>query len=90
MAVVTMPNPSVFSDKCPQLPGSGKAITASDADTFERPVHVYCGVAGNVVCTPENQQADVTVAVQAGGFVPFRVLAVKATGTTATGLVAVY
>ena len=90
MAVVTMPSPSVFGAKCPQLPDSGKAITPADADTFERPVHVFCGVAGNVVCTPANGQADVTIAVQAGTLIPFRVLAVKATGTTATGLVAVY
>jgi hypothetical protein len=42
------------------------------------------GGAGAIVVTPANGGADVTVTLPAGGICPFRVLAVKSTGTTAT------
>lgn len=48
------------------------------------------GGAGIVTCSPANGAADVAVTVPAGGKVPFAVLAVKATGTTATLLVGVF
>lgn len=51
---------------------------------------MYVGGAGIVTCTPANGQADVAVTMPAGSIVPFRVLAVKATGTTATLMCAVY
>lgn len=57
-------------------------------DTFASPVSVYAGTAGTIVCTPANQNADVKVPVLAGGYVPFRVLAVKSTGTTAVSQLA--
>lgn len=50
---------------------------------------VYVGGAGVVTCSPANGNPDVAVTVPAGGYVPFRVTAVKATGTTATQLVGV-
>jgi len=53
-------------------------------------VSVYVGGAGVVTCTPANGNADVAVTMPAGSVVPFRVAAVKATGTTATLLVAIY
>jgi hypothetical protein len=53
-------------------------------------VSIFVGGAGTIVCTPANGNADVTLTMPAGSIVPFRVVAVKATGTTATGLVAVY
>jgi len=59
MAVVTFPGPSSPSPTAPILLDAGKAITPSDADTFERPVAVYVGVAGTVTCTPANLGADV-------------------------------
>ena len=90
MAVISLPNGTTASPQCPVLPDGAKAIVPSDADTFQQAVGVYCGVGGNVVCSPGNGNPDVTIAVNAGQFIPFRVLAVKATGTTASGLVAVY
>lgn len=90
MAVIAFPAPTVASPQCPVLPDGGKAITPSDADTFAQPVAVYVGGAGTITVTPANLQADVTLTMPAGSIVPFRVVAVKATGTAATLLVAVY
>jgi hypothetical protein len=59
-------------------------------DTYAQPVGIQVSVAGNVKVTPANGGADVTVGLPAGGTLGFRVLAVKATGTTATGIVAFY
>ena len=91
MAVLTFANPSPPSQLAPGLPDGAKLITPSDTDTFERPVHVWVGAtAGNVVCTPANGQANVTVPVAANSYLPFRVIAVLSTNTTATTLHAVY
>ena len=90
MAVIAFPAPTVASPQCPVLPDGGKAITPNDADTFAQPVSVYVGGAGTITVTPANLQADVILTMPAGSVVPFRVVAVKATGTTATLLVAVY
>lgn len=78
------------SNQCPVLPDGAQAITPSDVDTFAGSVAVFVGGAGVVTCTPANGASDVAVTMPAGGIVPFRVLAVKATGTTATLMVAVY
>lgn len=90
MAVVTTPNPTTASPQCPVLPDAAKAITPSDVDTFAQGVTVFVGGAGIVTCTPSNGNADVAITMPAGSIVPFRVSAVKATGTTATLMVAVY
>lgn len=90
MAVISFPSPSAAHASRPTLAQAGKAITASDADTYAMPVEIYVGGAGVVTCSPANGNADVAVTVPAGGKVPFKVVAVKATGTTATLLVAVY
>lgn len=54
MAVVPFPDKTTFSPNCPRLPAGGKAITPSDVDTFDGPVAVYVGGAGDVMCSPEN------------------------------------
>ena len=90
MATIALGVITTASPQCPVLPDGGKAITPSDADIFAGGVAVYVGGAGIVTCTPANGGADVPVTMPAGGIVPFRVLAVKATGTTATLMVAVY
>jgi hypothetical protein len=90
MATVALGTLTTASSQCPVLPDGGQAITPSDANTFAGAVKVYVGGAGVVTCTPANGAADVAVTVPAGGCVPFRVVAVKATGTTATLMVAVY
>jgi hypothetical protein len=78
----------------PQCPGGAQAITPSDADSYSEPVHIYVGVAGNVAAVPELAGAAGSAVVfkgmPAGGVLPVRVWAVKATSTTATDMVAVY
>jgi hypothetical protein len=91
MAVIALTGQiTTASSQCPVLPDGAQAITPSDANHFAGAVKVYVGGAGVVTCTPAHGGADVAVTVPAGGCVPFRVLAVKATGTTATLMVAVY
>lgn len=93
MAVVTTPNDT--NDSSTDFPdGMAKAITPNDADTFASPVRVYVGGAGNVAVRPWNSGASgaaVTFTAPAvGSMLPVRVIAVLATGTTATNLVACY
>lgn len=90
MATIALTNRSFPADFSPRFPQSAVAITPSDVDTFSAGVNVYVGGAGAVVVSPEGGQADVTFTVVAGQVIPVTVLAVKATGTTATGLVAIY
>lgn len=90
MAVIATPNPTPATPNCPVLPNNALAVTPSDADTFAQGVAIYCGAAGNVSVVPWHSTTAVTVAVLAGTVIPFRVSKVNATGTTATGLVAVY
>lgn len=90
MAVIALPGPTTASSQCPVLQDNAQAITPSDVDTFSVGVAVFVGTGGTVTCTPWARDTDVTVTVPDGGFVPFRVKAVKATGTAALLLVAVY
>lgn len=90
MAKINCPNLTTTGPAMPHLPDGALAVTPSDADTFAAPVTIYVGGAGSVVASPANGNADVTVVATAGSTLPFRVLAVKATGTTATSMVAVY
>lgn len=69
------------------FPDGAQEITKSDANTFARCVAVYVGGAGDVTYTPCNGGTDVTVTMQAGGWLPSRASAVKSTGTTATDII---
>lgn len=65
------------------------AITPSDTTDLTYITRaIYIGAAGNLVVTPLQGGSDVTYAVLAGQILPVRVTRVKATGTTATGIVA--
>jgi hypothetical protein len=90
MATTALGVITTASSQCPVLPDGAQAITPSDANIFAGAVAVYVGGAGIVTCSPANGSADVAVTMPAGSIVPFRVLAVKATGTTATLMVAIY
>lgn len=97
MAVISFPDATTFTASCPALPQGAKAITPSDTDTFQRAVTVVCGGAGTITVSPANQTAanigtvpDVQFTMPAGGIVPVQVKAVKATGTAATLIVALY
>ena len=64
------------------------AITPSDAAELSvLPKALLIGGAGTVALRAVDSTADVTIAVQAGQLLPVRVQFVRATGTTATGIV---
>lgn len=90
MAVIACPNPTTISPQCPTVLDNALVITPNDADTFAQPVAVYVGTAGTVNCVPAGGTAAITVTAVAGAVLPFRVIEVNATGTTATNLLAVY
>lgn len=73
------------------LPGiiyRAEAVTPSDATTIDTTSSLYVGVSGDIVVTMPAGNDVTFEGIQ--GFVPIRVSAVKATGTTATGIVACY
>ncbi len=74
----------------PCLPNGCLTVTPSDTNTYAAPVTIFVGVGGNVTCSPASGDADVVAIMPTGGTIPFRVMAVKATGTTATNLLAIY
>ena len=90
MATIATPNITTLSPQCPSLPDAAQVITPSDTDTFATAVTVYVGGAGVVSCVPVNGNAALVITMPAGSVIPFRVSQVRATGTTATLLVAVY
>lgn len=91
MAVIDFPNPTPAVASVPQSPRGARPITPNDVDTFSVPVHVYVGGAGTVSVLPANgEPATDFVGLAAGQMVPVMVVGVRATGTTATNLRAVY
>ena len=70
--------------------GYGVAVVPSDTESFDVPSEgIRAGSAGTVVVRLRNG-ASVSVAMPAGTFLPLRVAGVSATGTTSTGITAVY
>lgn len=91
MSEIVLPRHGGPSALRPDLPIGARAVTPSDVAFFSEPVSLYVGGTGNVVVTPAGREADVTFTNFPGGSVlPCRVHAVKATGTTATNIIAVY
>jgi len=73
------------------FPDRAVAITPHATDVFSAPVSVFVGVAGTVTIVPAGQPSTtVQFTMPAGSIVPCRAIAVRASGTAATGLVAVY
>lgn len=65
------------------------SITPSDTDELRVPIDgIYVGVAGNVACVCNGNSVTLTLAAGGPYFVG-QITQVKATGTTATGLVGV-
>lgn len=65
-----------------------QAIVPHDAIALDPvPKAIAIGGAGDIVLRAMDSTADVTIAVQAGQLLPIRARFVRATGTTATGLV---
>lgn len=66
------------------FPDRAEAVTPSDVETFV-PSTIVVVAAGDVAVTPATGDTDITLsAVPAYVTIPFRVKAVKSTGTTAT------
>ncbi len=66
------------------------SVTPSDSATFSPlPKGIYVGGAGNIALTGEDG-TSVTFAVVAGAFLPLCPSKVLSTGTTATGIIALY
>jgi hypothetical protein len=64
------------------------AITPSDTVNFpERQTAIYVGVGGTIAMVPQGGLV-VTITAIAGALLPFDLIRINATGTTATGLVA--
>lgn len=82
------------------FPPRGFNITPSDVTEYEGGIAVFVGGDGNVTVEPVNgaggmapsgySDTTLTFPLVAGDLVPVTVKRVLATGTTATGLVAVY
>lgn len=89
-ALISTPNPTPFANR-PGSFDSALTVTPSDANVYSVPVMLYIGGAGNVTVTPASGGADVVfTAPPVGSVLPLRVQAVKATGTTATLMIALY
>ena len=66
------------------------AVTTNDMSYIPVTRALYVGGAGNIVVTMENGEDATLSGVLAGTVYPLSVKRVKATGTTATNLVALY
>ena len=93
MATINLGAVTTRSGACPTYPDGAQAHTpANDVDTFSVPA-VIClaGSGGNIVVRPADGDVAVTfTGLPVGYVIPFRVLGVNSTGTTATGLLAIF
>ena len=87
-----MSAPSFRTDNHTRPAEYAAAVTTSDATVLSPvPRALYIGVGGDVVVTMAADGTDVTFAnVPTGTKLPVRVSKVKATGTTASSIVALY
>lgn len=69
---------------------SAAAVTPSDASRLQPTKGLTCAVTGTAAVRFEGDSADVTVTINSGVFYPYTVVFVRSTGTTATGIVALY
>jgi hypothetical protein len=90
MAIIALPNPTTRTPNTPGLPKGALEITKSNGDTYPMEFALYVGGAGDVVVSPANGNADITMTMAAGSIVPFMITALKSTGTTATDTIAIY
>lgn len=69
---------------------SAQVVTLSDTNVLPATRGLYVGGSGNIVVTMANGVDATFTGVTAGVILPISVTKVKATGTTATNIVAVY
>lgn len=85
-----MPLPAVHYADSPASPArEAYAVVPSDSLPLDPlPKAIVCGSTGQVTLRAIGSPADVSIAVQAGQLIPVRARYVRATGTTATDIVA--
>lgn len=72
-------------------PASGAvAITPHASDTFTPTRGIICAADGTVAAKFADTAADVSLTLTAGVVYPFSIVAVRITGTSATGIVGLY
>lgn len=69
---------------------SAAVVTVSDTNVLPQTRGLYVGGAGNIAVTMSDGNDVTFTGVTAGQILPISVIKVKATGTTATAIVAVY
>lgn len=84
--------PDIFENQADSLVSSAAsafAVTPHDSNELAMiPKALYIGGAGSLSVTLKNDSTPVTFQVLAGAILPIRPRLVRATGTTATGIVA--
>lgn len=88
-----MPDQFSYFPKTPYSPGTKAVAVVPDntAEITDTPKALYVGSGGDIVMRGIDSTADVTWKnVQAGSFLPFRPRFIRATGTTATDILAIY
>lgn len=69
----------------------GVAVTPHDTNRLNPPRAIYVGVGGDITCRFQGANADVVLKnAPSGAEFAYRLEYVRATGTTATNLVAIY
>lgn len=68
----------------------GVAVTPHASTTFGATRGIVCAVAGTAAVLFADSAADVSLQLTAGIVYPYSIIAVRITGTTATGIVALY
>lgn len=83
--MVTRSNPSAVSGA-----NDAVAITPHASNTFESTAAITATGSGTAAVRFRYATADVTVQLEAGQVYPYQIVACRVTGTTATGIVALY
>lgn len=78
------------NQKVTSVASQATAVTPNDSTVLSATRGLYLGVSGNVVVTMANGSDATFVGLAAGVIHPISVTKVKATGTTATSILAVY
>nr|8CJZ_h Chain h, Spike Base Protein [Ribes] len=92
MAIGDIQTSVAFDRQVGRFPPRAEVVTPSNSEEFTSGVSVFSNDGGDISVVPllPYGSAAIVVTVAAGGFVPFMVRKVNATGTTSTSIVAVW
>lgn len=82
-----MPTSAFINKDLGPIGGGIAAVTPSDATTYDPPIRIYVGGAGNVAVTFPDASTAVLTGIATGVWHPMVVSKVLATGTTATTII---